>query len=246
MIEIGSALDTGIRRSGKENQDAICVMRLDESNGEAALLVVADGMGGYDGGAVASRQVIDNFSNAIRNAGGDVDPLQALQTGITSSLQALKQHAKNNPNLLKMGSTVVAAVTQGSKVHLINVGDSRAYLINQHSIRQISFDHSLVGALLRQGQIDEEEARVHPRRNVLSMAISVQREQVESFSTVIDWQPGDVLVLCSDGLWGPVTQGAIQAAVLEFPPQQAAEKLVQLANNNMGPDNISVIVARFR
>ena len=254
MIEIGSALDPGRKRITKKNQDSLCVIRpsLLRMNGSLRinwrppLLVIADGMGGYEGGAVASQVVVESFSNAYLNAKGSLPPQEVLQAGITTALNGLKVQAEANPALDRMGSTVVAAILSGRSIYLLNVGDSRAYLINKNAVQQLSYDHSLVGEHLRQGLIQEEEVRTHPRRNVLSMSISAQREQVEPFTGVFSWQPGDHLVLCSDGLWGPVTEPQIQAVVLEYRPRLAAQKLVDLANNNQGPDNISVIIARFR
>ena len=209
------------------------------------LLVIADGMGGYEGGAVASQLVVNSFADVYQRSDGEVSPLQTLQSGVSVSLNAMKQRASQDPALAKMGSTVVAAILKGRSIYLINVGDSRAYLVNNREIRQISYDHSLVGEQLRQGIITEADVRTHPRRNVLSMSISAQREDIVTYTNLYEWQVGDRLVLCSDGLWGPVTEQQIQAVVLEFHPQRAAERLVYLANANQGPDNISVIVARF-
>lgn len=248
MIEIGSALDPGRKRIASKNQDSLCVLRprLLNLNWGPSLLVVADGMGGYEGGAVASQAVVGSFSQAYRQAKAGAAPLQTLQAGISIALQELKNLATENTVLERMGSTVVAAILKGRSIYLVNVGDSRAYLINDKSVRQISHDHSLVGEQLRQGLITEADVRTHPHRNILSMSISAQREQVDTFTGVFPWQPGDHLVLCSDGLWGPVTEVQIQAVVLEYRPQQAAQKLVALANTNQGPDNIAVIVARHR
>ncbi len=245
MFEIGSALDPGRRRIGKQNQDSLCVVRPTLFNRRPPLLVIADGMGGYEGGAIASQLVVSSFAEVYQQAGGHAAPLQTLQTGVSAALNAMKQQASADPALGKMGSTVVAAVLKGRSIHLINVGDSRAYLVNDRQVRQISYDHSLVGEQLRQGMITEADVRHNPRRNVLSMSISAQREDITTYTNTFEWQVGDHLVLCSDGLWGPVTEPQIQAVVLEYRPQQAAERLVFLANTNQGPDNISVIVARF-
>lgn len=245
MIEIGSALDPGRKRIASPNQDALCVIQPGLLNWRSPLLVLADGMGGYEGGAAASQAVINSFSEAYLRSKIDLTPIEALQEGVAISLQALKQQAAQNPSLSRMGSTVVAAVLKGRQIYLLNVGDSRAYLINEKQVRQISFDHSLVGDQLRQGLITEAQVRMHPRRNILSMSLNAQRDKVETYSNVIEWHAGDCLVLCSDGLWGPVTDAQIQSTVLLNHPQDAADRLVQQANANRGPDNISVIVARW-
>ena len=245
MIEIGSALDPGRKRISMPNEDNLGVFRPGPLNWRPTLLVLADGIGGYEGGAVASKLVIDTFSEVYAHSKIDRQPVQFLNDSAAACLCAMRQHAGEHPNLSHMGSTVVAALLKGHSIFLINVGDSRAYLIHERSIRQISYDHSLVGDELRSGRITAAQVRVHPRRNVLSMSLNAQREAVDAFTGEFTWRAGDVLVLCSDGLWGPVLEDQIQAAVLELHPQQAAERLVQLANANRGPDNISVIVAKY-
>lgn len=245
MLELGSALDLGRKRAGKENQDSIGIVKPGLFNWRPPLLIVADGMGGYQGGALASRLVVQHLSAGYLKTPPTTSPLQALQFGITNAHHALRAEASRDLRLAQMGSTVVAVVIKGENVFLANVGDSRAYIINQNEVKQISYDHSLVGEQLRLGLITEAEVRTHPRRNVLTMSISAQREQVEIFTATFTWKPKDILVLCSDGLWGPVVEPQIQAVVTELPPRLAAQKLVELANSNQGPDNISVIVARY-
>jgi protein phosphatase len=202
-------------------------------------------MGGYKGGAVASRLVVENILSCYQHARRDLSPLHVLQDGVRLAHKMLRQKAAEDPDLEKMGSTVVATVVKGNQIYLVNVGDSRAYIINRQGVRQISFDHSFVAEQIRQGLISEAQGRTHPRRNVLTMSISAQRERLEMYSGMFPWQQKEILVLCSDGLWGPVTESQIQSAVLELPPRLAAQKLVDLANQNHGPDNISVIVARY-
>lgn len=245
MLELGSALDPGRKRASSENQDSIGIVKSDLFNWHPPLLIVADGMGGYNGGAIASRLVVQHLSAGYLKSRRDISPLHALQAGINTAHFALRQEASKDPNLAQMGSTVVAVVIKKEKIYLANVGDSRAYIINQNEVKQISYDHSLVGEQLRMGLITEAEVRTHPRRNVLSMSLSAQREQVDMFTGMFVWRPKDILVLCSDGLWGPVVEAQIQAVVMEFSPRVAAQKLIDLANTNQGPDNISVIVARY-
>ena len=243
MIEIGSALDPGRRRIAKKNQDTICVVRPGPQDWLPPLLLVADGMGGYEGGAVASQLVAASFTEVYQRARRNSSIRETLRAGVYGSLQAMRDRAAQDAALAKMGSTVVAAILRDQSISLVNVGDSRAYLINESGVLQISYDHSLVGEQLRQGYISEAEVRSHPRRNILSMAISAQRMEINEYLVEVVWKPGDRLVLCSDGLWGPVMETQIQSVVLELAPQPAAERLVELANLNLGPDNIAVIVA---
>lgn len=249
MVAIGWALDPGIRRRAKENQDAIAVLPMaadaaEPESGRPVMLVVADGMGGYEGGAVASSHVVKSFSNVYQRLVPGANPLAVLEQGVADAHASMRLSAVQEPRLMQMGSTVAVAIILDAKIYLLNVGDSRAYLINQHAVRQISFDHSYVGEAVRRGFISEADVRSAPNRNVLTMAISVQREQVEPFSGVFDWQQGDRLLICSDGLWGSVSKDEIQQVVMALPPQEAANELVRLANANEGPDNIAVIIAQ--
>ncbi len=245
MIEIGSAIDPGRARRGKQNQDALCV-QYPPSPGAGPLLVIADGMGGYQGGALASQIVVECVCHAYSSTEPDAVPADVLRQGVDNALRSMKIAAAEDEALAYMGSTLVAAIAGEEHITLLNVGDSRAYLISAAAVRQISYDHSLVGEQLRRNLITQAEARTHPRRNVLSMSISAKREQVDCFQGAFDWQPGDCLVLCSDGLWGPVNERQMRAVVLEYSSQEAADRLVALANANKGPDNIAVIVARLR
>jgi protein phosphatase len=245
-FEIGSALDPGRKRGAGKNQDALCVLGV--PGPLPPLLVVADGMGGVAGGAEASQAVIASLAGAYTRAAAGAlplaDPLALLRAGVADALAALRSAAGERPELARMGSTVVAALLEPARVALTNVGDSRAYLVGQSGIRQISFDHTLVGEGMRKGYLSREDARRHPQRSVLSLCVSAQRERVDPFTGLFPWAPGDCLVLCSDGLWGPVSEARIHETVMVHPPEQAAQRLVTLANENFGPDNIAVIVAR--
>lgn len=245
MIDVGFALDPGIRRRGRENQDAIAVHPAAPGDHRPTLVVVADGMGGYEGGAVASRLVVQSFGELYRQMTPQSHPLAALKQGVADAHAAMRRMAVEEPRLMQMGSTIAAAMMKDDKIALVNAGDSRAYLVTQTAMCQISHDHSYVGESARRGLILSEEVRTHPRRSVLTMSISVQREQVELFSGEFDWQKGDRLLLCSDGLWSAVTEEQIHKVVIDLSPQQAADELVRLANANQGPDNIAVVVARY-
>jgi serine/threonine protein phosphatase PrpC len=246
MLEIGQASDIGMQRKEKGNQDCIGVSLPDETTSMPPLMVIADGMGGYAGGSLASSLVIETMLEHYRTIKDPVGTnlCEILRQGILAAHEELLSKAKDDPELAKMGSTVVAVVVQGNQVCLANVGDSRAYVINEDEIKQISWDHSLVGELVRAGMLTAAEARTHAKRNVLTNSISAHREKFDIYTTNYKLSPDDNIVLCSDGLWGPVSESQIQAVVVELPPQRAADKLVALANRNQGPDNISVIVAK--
>jgi len=243
---IGKAIDVGLQRREKANQDSIEVMLPGIFNHNPPLLIVADGMGGYSGGALASKIVIKTLSAYYRQAKQPINYSETLRTAIQLAHKEMLKRAQGDAELSKMGSTVVAAVLENDMLYIANVGDSRAFLLNQERIRQISWDHSFVGELVRQKLITPAEASTHPKRNVLTMSISAQREDLEVYTNQLKLEKNDIVLLCSDGLWGPVSEAQIQAVAWEMPPQQASNKLVELANRNMGPDNISVIIARHK
>jgi PPM family protein phosphatase len=245
MYEIGSATDVGIKRRGKENQDSMKVVLPGIFNRKPPLLIVADGMGGYEGGVIASQLVIETLSSMYASANPkETSYVDILYDGILASHQAIRNKAKESEHLSQMGSTVVAAVIEENMIYIANVGDSHAYIINEEGIEQVNWDHSLVADELRVGNITRDQVRNYPRKNVLTMSVNAKREEIEPFTTSLPIKPDDVILLCSDGLWGPVSESQIQAVALELAPQQAADKLVEMANANLGPDNITVIIAR--
>ena len=243
---IGRSTHPGLKRGKGPNQDSIGVA--ERSGGEAAypMLILADGMGGYYGGEVASRMAVDTVKEIFSASDPDKTGLRAvLSDCIEGAHQKIGENAAADDLLSCMGSTIVLAVPTEQSVWIGNVGDSRAYLITaQGKIIQISYDHSLVMEQFRAGLITKEEADHHPRKNVLTMSLSGQRGKVDPFITEVPWGPGDSVLICSDGLWGPVPEDQIRSTVLAMDPQDAADKLVELANENGGPDNISVLIAR--
>lgn len=243
--DIGVGLDVGKKRAGGQNQDCIGLYPMHAVGKNKSLLVVADGMGGYQGGATASQIVVEQMIAHFRKPRlfrkQNVD---LLKSGIDAAHQKIKKVSAINKDLASMGSTVVAVILERQRLTLGNVGDSRAYIVNENEIRQISFDHSFVAEQFRLGVIQEGEMKNHPKRNVLSMSLSAKREDIDPYFTVVELGSFDHVILCSDGLWGVVSASQIQQIVLELPAQTAAEKLVGLANQRQGPDNISVIVAR--
>jgi len=250
MIEVGYALNKGLKRREKQNQDSLSILLPDKKSYERPpLLIVADGMGGYSGGALASQLVVQSVEKIYRKkwrrkrAATDL-----LVKGVFRAHKAMRKKSRRSSDLSKMGSTVVAALVDLSsdQVHIVNVGDSRAYRINDEAIAVISFDHSRVAEKVRVGILSEEDAQEDPQKNILTMSISAKRsaKEIEPFVDSHPFVPGDVLLLCSDGLWGTLPNSVLQAIALELSPQVAAKKLVELANARGGPDNISVIVAR--
>jgi len=246
-LKIGVAVDVGESRKGKPNQDFTSVLLPGWFNQKQPLLLLSDGMGAYGGGEIASKIAVRTILKVYKHySRKQVNYIEILERGIRTAHKEIIRQSKRKKELEWMGCTIVAAIPTVNVIHLANVGDSRAYLVNVSAIKQINYDHSLVAEQVRLGLITELEARTHPKKNVLTLSLSARRDTVQPYFSEIPWQEDDVLLLCSDGLWGPVTEAQIQAVLLELDPQQAAEKLVKLANISGGPDNISVIIATRR
>jgi serine/threonine protein phosphatase PrpC len=207
-----------------------------------ALFVVADGMGGHAAGEVASKTAVET---AIRTYYEDAVPdvEESLRAAVQAANAAVYERAQQQRTESRMGTTFVGAVVRGNTLHIANVGDSRAYLIRDGEVEQITEDHSWVQEQVRAGVLSEEERRKHPRRSVITRALGIQPHvEVDIFRRTME--PGDVLVLCSDGLWEQVEDGEIGQTVRSHPPEEAAQRLIELANGRGGPDNISLIVLR--
>jgi len=241
----GYASDIGRKRKGEPNQDTVGVMVPSGSEKwHPPLLIISDGMGRYYGGSIASKLTVDIFAQEYKKADHPANYPELMEHCVQAAHQAIRAEGAKDEKLALMGSTIVAIVLDEQKLYLLSIGDSRAYILRDKKMLQISQDQSWVAAQVRAGVLTEREARSHPNRNRLMMAITAKRTEISSFSTQELLEPNDVILLCSDGLWGVVPESLIQAAAIELTPQAAADKLVKLANNSKGPDNISVIIAR--
>jgi protein phosphatase len=241
--ELGGKTDPGLKRKGAPNQDAILL--LPGEDGRAPLLLVADGMGGHQGGETASRIVVEAVRDCYLQASTPIADYGALLADcLHAAHQAIRAHARKQPELEGMGSAAVLAVLDGETLHVANVGDSRAYLLRGRDMRQVSFDHSEVADQVRAGAIDLLQSLHHPRRNRLTQAINARRPTISPFVGQARLEADDTILLCSDGLWGVVAEAVVQAVALEFHPAEAAEKLVTLATARQAPDNVSVLLAR--
>ncbi len=207
------------------------------------LYILADGMGGHQKGEIASEVTIKTIGEEYYAAISELDP----QNPTATIVQALKRAIdKANVDVLDAteggGTTVVVAVLYGDAVVVMNVGDSRAYLLRDNQLRPITKDHSLVSRLVEMGRITEEQALSHPRRNVLYQALG-QGEDVDIFIHEAKLQLNDIIMLCSDGLWGEVPEAAIKEILTQSPsPLVAAEQLINTANDLGGSDNITMII----
>lgn len=208
-----------------------------------SLLIVADGMGGHNAGEVASRTAVNEIERTYYSGSGD-DLAVALSQAVQAANQAVYRLSQADARRQGMGTTVTAAVVHDRDLWIANVGDSRVYLLRAGHITQITRDHSWVEDQVRAGVLTAEQARLHPQRNIITRAIGTGPSvEADFFAGAL--LEGDVLVLCSDGLTGHVTDQEILETASQLQPDQAAGRLVELANERGGSDNISVIVARF-
>jgi serine/threonine protein phosphatase PrpC len=225
-IDAGVATDKGQVREG--NEDAYLV--------EPPLYAVADGMGGHRGGEVASQLALETIADLFRK--GDVP----LAEQVRRANRAVFDRSGADRAVAGMGTTLTAALVQGELAHLIHVGDSRAYLLRAGTLRQLTEDHTLVNRMVKAGEITEEEAEVHPHRNVITRSLGTEAD-VDLDQQDIGLLAGDRLLLCSDGLTGMLSEEQVQAILESTPPaQEAADRLVRAANRAGGVDNITVVV----
>lgn len=251
-LTFGQHTDVGQIRTN--NQDAIMSL-LTTSNSsdeqpEFGVFVVADGMGGHHDGekasALTTRVITHYVSNAILMPMLIKLEQDSERPTISEIIQKAVQYANERVSneVPDGGTTATVAAIMGDLAYIGHVGDSRAYLIANDMIEQLTRDHSLVQRLIELEQLTPAEAAEHPQRNVLYRAIG-QSDTIEVEATSRRLMPGSRLLICSDGLWNLVPEDEIKSTVLSSPsPQSASETLVKLANDRGGPDNISVILVR--
>ena len=204
------------------------------------LAIVADGMGGYEGGQEASQLAVDTMVSLYRDRNGS-NPQATLNEAIHAAHERVREYAFAHPNLRGMGTTCTAVAVVGDALHYVHVGDTRLYLVRERRITQMTRDHSYVGRLVESGVISREEAERHPQRNILTAALGTSADLI----TDLPGRPellrhGDALVVCSDGLWGQVHDNEILQAVDGKSPEVACRELIRLARERGGPDNITV------
>ena len=227
---------TDIGKLRRQNEDAVFV-----NEKEPYFLVVADGMGGHNAGEVASSIAIETIKGLLSKKTGrrKIDYENKMREAFTLANKKIYDYADENAKLMGMGTTTVTALVSGGKLIVGNVGDSRAYIIKDDDIRQISIDHSYVWQLVLRGEITEQQAKRHPKRNFITRAMGTEKEiEVDIFSE--KWE-GGVVLICSDGLSNLVENYEMKKIVSEATDlQEAAEKLAGLANERGGSDNITV------
>jgi serine/threonine protein phosphatase PrpC len=234
-IRLRAGATTDVGRVRTINQDSFLVLD------DRGLYAVADGMGGHQGGEVASTLAVEALRATF--VGGTSD---ALAEAIEEANLRIHERGEADPELQGMGTTVVAVAVveddDGGSLLIANVGDSRGYLFRDGDLTQLTEDHSMVADLVREGRITEAEAEVHPQRNIVTRVLGVY-DQVDIDLWPVDVVRGDRLLLCSDGLFNEVAADQTASVLRRLSdPQEAADELVRLANEGGGRDNITVLV----
>lgn len=229
-LRVGARTDVGRVREG--NEDSYMV--------HAPLYAVADGMGGHQGGEVASKVALETLGRLTLEDSADTAP--NLADAVREANRAVLDRASTDPGLHGMGTTLTALVAEGDRVFLAHVGDSRAYLLRDGRMEQLTEDHTVVEGLVQEGRLTRQEAEIHPQRSILTRALGVDGD-IEVDEKSQDVRPGDRILLCSDGLTGMVPEQEIERILAELEdPQRAAEALVEAANDAGGQDNITAVV----
>jgi PPM family protein phosphatase len=245
LIKFGVKTDLG--RVRENNEDKFDFYEPEDSTLLAArgsVYAVADGMGGHAAGQIASEMALKNVIANYYDSPNDDIPTSFLES-ISAANETIHNLAVMLPERSGMGTTLTAAVVVEDRIYIGQVGDSRAYLIRDGEVRQVTFDHSWVAEQVRAGVLTEEEAELSPYRNVITRSIGTQ-PTVEPDVFVEEVLVGDLWVLCSDGLTGHVGAEEIKAVASSQPPCEAARQLIELANARGGRDNITVFVVSIR
>lgn len=243
VVRVTQLSDVGRVRT--ENQDFSILSSAEDEvdQGKGRLLVVADGMGGHRGGATASRMAGTIIKDEYYRD-SDKDVVSSLKRALEKANAKIFAESQVNPDLRGMGTTCSALVIRDGKVWFAHVGDSRIYRVREGRISQMTDDHSLVASMVREGLLTDEEAEVHPRRNVLQRSMGVG--EIVEIDTGGDEpvEPGDVYILCSDGLHGLV-KGEEMTEVARMPIEDAAREFVKRALERGAPDNVTVVIGRI-
>jgi PPM family protein phosphatase len=244
-VEIATLTDVGRQRAN--NEDSYLYWEPDsdqEFNRKGRLAIVADGMGGYEGGQEASRLAVETVRAVYDNAFG-ADPRQTLIAAFDAAHAAIQRYATEHIEFQGMGTTCTALCILDRKLYFAHVGDSRLYLLRSKTVSRLTRDHSYVGRLVESGIVRPEDAESHPQRHILTAALGSGREVLPDVpDQPLALEEGDTLLLCTDGLWSLVSEQEIAAALSVGTPTESSAALVKMALDRGGPDNITVLILR--
>jgi len=246
VVQVQSAGNTDVGRVREQNEDAFFV------SDETGLYIVADGMGGHLGGQAASHLAVKTVSDSVDERtdaivrGAEMEPIESstvpriLAEAIRNACGAIHQAAQEDPELSGMGTTVTAMIVHSGRAFIAHVGDSRCYLQRGDRIVQITDDHSLVNEQVKAGLITAEQARSSRLKNIITRSVGFEKDvAVDTFALPV--QPGDRFLICSDGLANFVDDTEIGLALTSLPLEEVPSKMIELANERGGDDNITVV-----
>jgi len=237
-----TAYRTDVGRIRTVNEDSAAVRDGDDG---LTIAVLADGMGGHQAGDIASRTTIDILMKLLGPLRAEMTSEEwekELAEAIEQANAEIFGQSEQHPEYAGMGTTVVAAIADHRRLTVAHIGDSRAYMWQNSSLTQLTDDHSLVNELVKSGQISAEEASVHPKRNVLTRALGTERRAAADIRHT-EWQTGDILLLCTDGLSNQLKEpDIIHTLKSERTLQEKADELVEKALQAGGDDNVTVVL----
>jgi PPM family protein phosphatase len=242
-VEVASLSDVGCQRENNEDSYLYWEPAEDkEFQRKGRLAVIADGMGGHEGGQEASRLAVETVQEVYDKSFHD-DPQAALLESFAAAHTRILKYAEQHPAFQGMGTTCTAFVIRDRQLYFAHVGDSRLYLVRDARILRLTRDHSYVGRLVESGLVRAEDAEKHPQRHILTAALGAGTElAVETAGQGMALQDGDDLLLCTDGLWSVVTEEELETAVSSHTPAECCAALVKLALQRGGLDNITLQV----
>lgn len=235
-MEYAALTDVGMRRHNNEDSYIVNV------SGNDKIFIVADGMGGHNAGEIASLEACRITESFVLEGKGNIDDV--LRDGVVKANRDIYVRSCENEAMKGMGTTIDVCVIDGNKLHIAHVGDSRVYIVNNESIRRVTRDHSIVGMMLEEGSITEEEARVHPQRNYITRAVG-SSANIEVDIICEEIHSGEWVLMCTDGLTNMIEREVLHSVIKNSDSvDDAAEELVKRAKENGGDDNITVILFR--
>jgi serine/threonine protein phosphatase PrpC len=245
-IEMASLTDVGRQRSNNEDSYLYWEPDSDEEfRRKGRLAVIADGMGGYEGGQEASRLAVETVRH-IYDAEFDGDPQTTLLHALDAAHRNIQRYAEEHPIFHGMGTTCTALSIVGRELCFAHVGDSRLYLVRPDRVSRLTRDHSYVGRLVESGIVRSEDAESHPQRHILTAALGSGKEVVpDKPEHPFPLEEGDTLLLCTDGLWSLVGEQDIASVVRSNTPADSCLALVKMALERGGPDNVTLLVLRI-
>lgn len=241
-MNIYGCSDKGLVRSS--NQDAYCVGNFNDGTN---FVIVCDGMGGANGGNVASQMAVDYLSASLKAGYRENMSDNSIKNLLESSFNAANvrvfDKSRESKELSGMGTTAVVAIFCNNSVFIAHAGDSRAYILSNGMLNQVTRDHSIVQSMIEDGKLSPNEARFHPRKNVITRALGVEESVLPEFN-VYDFNKGDIALICTDGLSNFVDNSLLTEVLSESSDIDPAQRLVDIANSNGGSDNITAVVIK--